>query len=692
MNKTTNNILESEKIYNSFIDDMPDGLILLDKNFTIIHINHSIGKFFQSEPEKLLGNSIKNYLKDSSYLELINLLSKAKTNNPISNLRVEIIFTFQKNNEFKKICNCLIKFKDQKPYLFIQIPDIYFHLPQSTACNDIYNFIIDKIPLKILLLNQKGQLIRVNSAMKNEFSKEESLQQINIFDNKSFQALGIQKIVPEVLKGKVEIVEEAQISFLEDQRNRTEKDFWYKIFIYPVFDYTENECIIFVLMQDISYIKRKELYQKEFNERLFLLSNASLELLSLTYKDPIYEIIGNTLNAFVPNSIVSLSEFDETTNRLAIKYITPLMHINKFFHHIFQKSSKDTYFVLNQNQIQEIIQKAEHFYEIKGGLYELSFGDIPYLLCKVYEKLFKIKKVYGIRLYHGGKLLGTATIMLRGNDAQLNTEHTEVYIYLCSMLLQRIKMEEDLSIAKQNAEKADQLKSSFLSNISHEIRTPLTAIKGFLDLLNRSIISQEKKDQYIAIINDNLNNLLNIFNDIIDLSKIESKHFVHNKIKFSRNSLLTEIYNVYCNSRTYSNKLSKIEFTYIPMKEGINDVIYTDINRLRQVVNILITNAIKFTDHGSVKFGFQMNAHNRCVYFVKDTGIGIREDQLKLIFDRFSQADESNTRLYGGLGLGLALAKGIVNSLGGQIWVESKSKAGSTFYFYILEDLVELTL
>ncbi|MCF8405172.1 MAG: PAS domain S-box protein [Bacteroidales bacterium] len=248
----------------------------------------------------------------------------------------------------------------------------------------------------------------------------------------------------------------------------------------------------------------------------------------------------------------------------------------------------------------------------------------------------------------------------------------------------RKKMEEDLISAKEKAEESDKLKSSFLANMSHEIRTPMNAIIGFSQLLNEPGVSDEEKDHYISLIQNSGDDLMSLIDDIIDISKIEAGQMKIYKSRYFVHNILKEIFVNFSEVLKTMPSKANLNLIYKEPNDAKKISILTDIDRFKQVFRNLISNAIKFTDHGKVEFGFSLLKKDQNPYlefYVKDTGIGIAEDKQKLIFKSFTQANESHSRIYGGTGLGLSITKRILEILGGEIRVNSKSGRGSSFYF-----------
>lgn len=245
----------------------------------------------------------------------------------------------------------------------------------------------------------------------------------------------------------------------------------------------------------------------------------------------------------------------------------------------------------------------------------------------------------------------------------------------------RIRTEE-YRIAKEKAEEADKLKSAFLANMSHEIRTPLNAIVGFSELLSCHEDINDEIKEYFDIIKQSSNDLLRLINDIIDIAKIESGQIQFGITNYDLSSEMEQIHRFFYEQISLFDKRNKIELMYLPDPEYKNLTIKADPNRLKQVIVNLISNAIKFTDSGSVEFGYRVN-EKQIEFFVKDTGIGIAEEFHNSLFQRFVKLDQGDQRLYSGTGLGLAISKSLVEMHGGRIWFESIPNQGTQFYFTI---------
>ena len=229
--------------------------------------------------------------------------------------------------------------------------------------------------------------------------------------------------------------------------------------------------------------------------------------------------------------------------------------------------------------------------------------------------------------------------------------------------------EQKLIIARDKAEELDRLKSAFLANMSHEIRTPLNAIVGFSSLLAETD-SRNERQEYIKIVQENNELLLQLISDILDLSKIEAGTFNFVYTNVDVNETCAEII------KSMSMKVSKgVELIFEePFPECY---IYTDKNRFTQVISNFINNALKFTQQGSITLGYEQVSHQKIKFYVRDTGMGIPEEKQKSVFERFVKL---NTFVQG-TGLGLSICKSIVSQMGGEIGVDSTEGIGSCFWF-----------
>jgi PAS domain S-box-containing protein len=320
----------------------------------------------------------------------------------------------------------------------------------------------------------------------------------------------------------------------------------------------------------------------------------------------------------------------------------------------------------------------------------------PYLLksCRELATLYPENKILytkchetDIEAWHAGEQIKYDMSFDMSKEAPRSYEIIKVPIFdnegnpnwlimLGRDITNRKKMNSELKIAKESAEKADQLKTAFLTNMSHELRTPLNGIVGFSQLLKNHFYNEKEHDEFVDIIYDSSNLLLSIINDIIDLSRMETGQISFDIKPVNINELLKETFNSY--KRQYQHKKISLHLDFPRNPREI--IIDTDKIRLQQILNNLMANAYKFTKEGRIDItvDFEKN-HKNLIISVADTGIGIPEKYHATIFERFRQVEEGYTREYGGAGLGLAISKKLAEVLGGCIKLQSEVGKGSTF-------------
>lgn len=304
------------------------------------------------------------------------------------------------------------------------------------------------------------------------------------------------------------------------------------------------------------------------------------------------------------------------------------------------------------------------------------------IFIALYKKPISLAEVIESMVYLFTPRMSSEIEHLKAKE-ELNLRNKELEI--THLELKKKNTELDLSLRKLNeAQKKsaenDQLKSTFLANLSHEIRTPMNVILGFSELLKTDGLNKEERDEYIGIINLNGLQLLKVMDNLIDISKLQTRLIQEGPKLFNLNELLENMLKHY---------MREVKLMHKPLKlylekglEDHKDKIVTDQQGLIKVLNHLLDNAVKFTKEGWVKFGYTIN-DDMLHFFVNDTGIGIPEGKEEIIFDMFRQVSTSNNREFGGNGLGLAISKKYIDTLGGDIWLEKSYKQGAKFCFTI---------
>ena len=368
----------------------------------------------------------------------------------------------------------------------------------------------------------------------------------------------------------------------------------------------------------------------------------------------------------------------ENKNRTLIEAMPDLIYR-------FDKSGNFTYYKAKSFEIFPVNQENI----IGKNIKDLMFSPHQIKMMNQYiEKAFKTKKVQSYEYEIKGQgSYEERLIALNENEILCIVRDISEQKAIASQL-------EHEKIRAGAAEEADKLKSAFLANMSHEIRTPMNAIIGFSTLLKEVDITETEKKDYVDLINQSGENLLNLIDDIIDISKIEAGQLIYRIKECNVDKILNDLLAFFDKDRITKKKDNVHLELKIP--EKTKDVkIFTDNNRFKQILTNLLSNSLKFTDNGSIEFGYDIKSGDMSTepgvsqtptpgylqFYVRDTGIGIPNDCLEEVFDRFKKIENKRVRLYSGAGLGLAITRNLVENMGGKIWVESTVRKGATFYF-----------
>ena len=329
--------------------------------------------------------------------------------------------------------------------------------------------------------------------------------------------------------------------------------------------------------------------------------------------------------------------------------------------------------LLGANSIEDVIGKTDFdFYPEENAI--SFYTDEMRIVESDVAIVNKIEEVYPPG--DGLKWFSTTKIPIKNEDGYLSG-----ILGVSHDITDQVLVKKNLEYAKEKAELASNAKSSFLSNMSHELRTPMNGVIGMAEVLSMTELDADQT-KIVDLILRSGKNLLNIINDILDFSKIESNKMTIESIPIDIKSIVKDVYEM----MAFSAKEKEIDF-YTKIDSNIPEIVLGDSLRIKQILINLVSNAIKFTKKGEVVIEacFLGNSENKhCVVFkVRDTGIGISEDQMTYLFEAFTQADASTSRKYGGTGLGLAISSRLVEMMEGKLSVVSEKGKGSTLFFDI---------
>ena len=355
---------------------------------------------------------------------------------------------------------------------------------------------------------------------------------------------------------------------------------------------------------------------------------------------------------------------------------------NKKRYQVLLEAIPDLFFIIDKEGVYvDFVFKASEALKIKpddiigNSIFEVGFSEK--MSSKIFQCIQQSIEFDSIETIEYALEVEGSSALFEMRIARLN-DHSVVSLArdITSRKMAELKMEE----AKNKAEEADRLKTAFLANISHEVRTPMNAIIGFSKMIASPEFDEDEKNKFVEIILTNGKLLLALINDMISLSKIESNTLIVKKSLCRINDLMVTLYKEF----TYDIEDKKdIKIKLSCDNANPKFAITTDATLLQSILQKLIDNAIKFTEHGDVEFGYRILESNELDFFVRDTGIGISEKDQSRIFERFHQLDNRTIRAYEGTGLGLSIAQHYVRLLGGELLVNSKLGVGSTFSFSI---------
>jgi signal transduction histidine kinase len=321
-----------------------------------------------------------------------------------------------------------------------------------------------------------------------------------------------------------------------------------------------------------------------------------------------------------------------------------------------------------------------------------SLGAVDYITKPVHMDELLVRVNTQLSLYNFRKELQTSNEILEETVQKRTVDLQKINLDLEKEIAYRVTVENELRLSleeiekinvslkesKEKAEESDRLKTAFLSNMSHEIRTPMNAILGFADLLKEKDLDSELQQEYIGFIEKSGQRLLKIINELIDISKIEEGQMDLVLNDFSINSVFLELNNIF----QPAAKLKGISLVPDKTIQSTDCIIHADEVRISQVLSNLLGNAIKFSESGSVTYGY-LKKGDALEFYVRDTGVGIPMEMQTIIFERFRQVDSSHLKGDEGVGLGLCISKAFVELHGGKIWCDSELDRGSSFYFTI---------
>ena len=687
---------ESEAKLRGFIEQIDEGIGIVSKEGIFLHWNRCLEEILQISASQTIGrsfNEIKPLLyalrnrEDRDFIKefIYNGITEARTEDvalkmPDNSIKHCTVRIFPVNVSETSITGISVIDITEKRKHEIELEQYRFHLEDEikSRSRQLYDSetkfrtIVHQLTDFIIIIDEEGIISYASPACIRILGYTEK-QMLNTNVLEYVYPEDIPYILEEIEKTRMEEVPEDELPSLVCFRIINSKG--ELVTIEGVGrNELENESIkgMILTFRDVSAQKAAEEKIKDNMQRMELMSNILQEFNYTNNLDDTLHKVITWLSEFVPVCNITLNcwELSNTSNFKTFKWTNEELPEN-FMDSIYSIPIESCIELCNH-----VLSKNELYYDYNT----IPEYVKPYFTHEIANQLFIFPFI------QDSGILG----MLILTRCCFNTQHFkwnhEDMSYMQSIArvianaLGKDLTQKNLIEAKERAEEADNLKSAFLANMSHEIRTPMNGILGFASLMQVEDGISPTVSQYAQFINDNSLMLLQLLNDIIDISKLESKQL---KISFSENNIKLTLSDLLKLFKQLLNDKRKKDVTIIFDENSPDVTAMIDSVRLQQIVTNLMSNAIKFTEKGTIKFGFREESENSFLFYVKDTGIGIPSKYQKIIFERFRQVEEQNTYNIGGTGLGLAISKNLVEMMGGKIWVESEPEMGSTFYFTI---------
>jgi len=642
----------------NIIEHSEDGIESTDLDGNILSWNKGAERIYGYSFEEMLGkNSIVLY-HDNKKDELQRILKVIKTGKSIESLETQ---RKHKNDFLFDVSMSFSPLKDEKGKIYglsvltTDITELKTSAKRLRSSELKYQTIFENSGEGLLLMNDKFIDCNKKLCLLWGYQKEEIIGRTPGFFSPKYQPDGI--LSEKKAKAYIErAFKDGSVNFYWQHITKQKKKLETRVSLNKVI--VEGKQQLIAVVQDLSELFK---YQNKLKAKSKELTEQNKEILFLNE-----ELKESNNRLKIINSQIEQSEkkfrvaFKTSLDAISITLLSDgtYVEVNDGFLNITGYTESE---VLNKNSLDLglWVDKKERVELVKG--------------LKQYGKVHNYETRY--RIKDGSIVTGlTSANVIKIRDV----EHI---ISIIRDITQRKNYEIQLKEATKKAEESDMLKSAFLANMSHEIRTPMNAILGFSQLLKEKKLERKKQNKFLDIIVSRSKNLLQIINDIIDISKIEANQLKIENREFSLKKAFYEIYTFF-EAEIYAEGKKDLKLEFTSEFNEYTSTIISDETRLKQIITNLISNSIKFTIKGKIEFGYSLKG-DKLEFFVRDTGVGISKDAQKYVFERFRQADDSSTREFGGTGLGLSICKQLVEKLGGEIWFESTENKGSVFYFTI---------
>lgn len=652
--------LESTRVnIERVLEDQTEFLVRWKPEGTITFVNKAYIDYYRLPKEEVIGSNFYSWIPEESKIRLQNKISKITVENPVEtdehkdkNPDGQIVWhQWTDRGIFDKNGN-LIEIQSTGR----DVSDRVNAFEQLRVQHKYFEYLFEFSPYAIAILDLQDRILNANKRFTELFG----------YEVEEFHGVHINRlIVPDLLSIEGNEATRAVLNgnIIELETKRKTKDgrlLDVAIIGKPVIIDGEQKAVYGIYRDITKQKKAEDIIQKNATRLETLLSIAQAQ----------HESIEN-LNKMAINAAIDITGSQDGIMVSICKATHKMQPI------FVSTGAVDRY---NKMSIIEIQSGIPIFHQLvhKNQPLILNYANQVEELSFA-EALDGVKRMMCISFENSEECTNLICLFNKGTEYDSADIHqVQVLMEASFNIVARQKSTAELKLAKEKAEESDKLKSSFLATMSHELRTPLNAIIGFSNLIDDTYSVEEIID-FVKVINHSGNHLLGIINDMFYASVLESGEINLSLEEIDLHGFMIEMRDLVLGEISSSNK-PHLSVEYIPDNKNQSIKLNTDPAKLNQVLIALFRNALKFTEEGGIKFGFKHKNDGVIEFFISDTGIGIPPEKQSIIFEKFRQVDDSSTRKYGGVGLGLSISKKLIQLMGGEIDFVSQQNKGTTFF------------
>jgi PAS domain S-box-containing protein len=656
---------ESEQKFRGMAENMIDVLFLTDTKGIITYISPSCKVLFKFHEEEMTGRPFGNFLRhdqlEAAYSEFKKMLS---TGEKVYNFPL-IILDAEKNEVHAELTSSTYMIEGELIGAIGLLRDVTESRATQLELLKLSQA-ISQSPVSIVITDLHGNIEYINphfSALTGYTQEEAKGQNPRILKSGEQPDDIYRELWDAISKGDT-----WQGELLNKKKNGDL--FWESVSIAPIFNSDQKITNYIAVKEDITLRKAMEESLRQQSMLRKLLMEISSGFINIPF---------NKVDQAVNDALKKMAQFVNADRAYTFDYDWE----NDICDNIYEWCAEgirpeiDNLQGVPLSMMQDWVEahrKGEPMYV--PDVFRLPRGAVREIL-----EPQGIKSVLSVPMMNEGACIGFVgfdSVRKHHHYTDVEKQLLQLFAQLLANVTLRKEIVKQLVVAKEKAEESDHLKTAFLQNLSHEVRTPINGIIGFADLLTDDDNSPEDQKKYAGIIIERGNQLTAIINDILTISALETGQEQLYNVMVNVNSLINNQLAMFADQANEKD-IQLISKCNLPDNEAI---VFADKTKLRQILNNLFTNALKFTKSGTVELGYNLK-DQFIEFYLKDTGIGIAKEKQHLIFERFAQADDYIRRDFGGTGLGLSICKGFVELMGGNIRLDSEPGRGAIFYFTI---------